>query len=106
MTTLQRLYNWKDAGAISDEQYRAICLLVRKDRFSVFLELNTLLYLGVLSLIAGIGWVIQAYLATLDDAAIISGLTALLLGSFYYCFSRALPYAAAAVESPTLALAQ
>jgi Predicted membrane protein (DUF2157) len=103
MTTLQRLSNWRDLGAITESQYNAISAVVRKDRFSVFLELNTLLYVGVLALTAGIGWVIQAYVATLGDAAIIAGLTALLFGSFYYCFSRAVPYSAVQVESPTLA---
>src|SRR5229473_1989219 len=103
MTTLQRLVHWKDAGAITGEQYNAISAIVRKDRFSVFLELNALLYLGVLSLIAGIGWVIQAYVASLGDAAIISALTAILLACCYYCFSRSPAYSSGQVESPTLA---
>jgi hypothetical protein len=95
--------HWKDAGAITGEQYNAISAIVRKDRFSVFLELNALLYLGVLSLIAGIGWVIQAYVATLGDAAIISALTSILLACCYYCFSRAPSYSSGQVQSPTLA---
>jgi hypothetical protein len=103
MTNLQRLSNWRDLGAITEKQYNAISAIVRKDHFSVFLELNTLLYLGVLALTAGIGWVIQAYVAALGDTAIVSGLTALLFGSFYYCFTRAVPYSTVQVESPTLA---
>src|SRR5207244_6671969 len=103
MTTLQRLADWRDAGVIRNDQYNAISSIVRKDRFSVFLELNALLYIGVLSLIAGIGLIIQTYLATLGDAAILSGLTALLVGCFYYCFSRAPSYSSLHVESPTLA---
>jgi len=103
MTTLERLADWRDAGIIGNDQHNAISSIVRKDRFSVFLELNALLYIGVLSLIAGIGLVIQTYLATLGDAAIISGLTVLLAGCFYYCFTRALSYSSHQVESPTLA---
>ena len=103
MTTLERLTDWRAAGAITDGQYNGISAIARKDRFSVFLELNALLYLGVLSLIAGIGWVIQSYLATLGDAAILSGLTLLLAGCFYYCFSRGHAYSTLQVESPTLA---
>jgi hypothetical protein len=103
MTTSQRLALWRASGAISDDQYNVISAIVRKDRFSVFLELNALLYIGVLALIAGIGWVIQAYVAVLGDAAIISALTAILLGCFYYCFSRATSYSPGLVESPTLA---
>jgi hypothetical protein len=57
----------------------------------------------VLSLIAGIGWIIQSYVAALGDAAILTGLTSILFASFYYCFSRALPYSPGEVESPALA---
>jgi hypothetical protein len=103
MTTLQRLSGWKDTGAITADQYNAISAIVRKDRFSVFFELNALLYLGVLSFIGGVAWVIRVYVATLGDVAILSGLTLILLASFYYCFSRTLAFSPAQVESPNLA---
>src|SRR4051794_16737167 len=103
MSILQRLARWKKAGAITEPQYDAISGIVRKDRFSVFFELNALLYLGVLFFVAGIGWVIQQYVQTLGDAAIIGALAAILIACFYYCFSRAFPYSAEQVESPTLA---
>jgi hypothetical protein len=80
-------------------QFNSIAAIVRKDRFSVFFELNALLYLGVVSLVGGIGWAIQVYAATLGDAAILFGLTAILLGSLYYCFSRTLPFSAQAAPS-------
>jgi hypothetical protein len=103
MTILERLSIWKEAGIISGAQYDTISAIARKDRFSVFFELNALLYLGVLSFIAGVGWVIQAYAANLGDAAVISCLTLILIASFYYCFTRALPYSAAQVEFPSFA---
>ena len=103
MTILERLSTWKEAGTISGAQYDTIAAIVRKDGFSVYFELNALLYLGVLSLIAGVGWVIQAYAANWGDAAVISGLTLLLVASFYYCFTRGLPYSAMQVESPSFA---
>ena len=103
MTILQRLQGWKEAGAITDVQAQTISAIVRKDRFSIFFELNALLYVGVLSLVGGIGWVIQAYFANLGDAAILSGLTLLFAGCLYYCFSRAHSFSASFVESPTLA---
>ena len=102
MTIFERLSTWKETGAIRGTQYDTISAIVRKERFSVFFELNALLYLGVLSLIAGAGWVIQVYAANLGDAAIISCLTLILFGSLYYCFTRGLPYSTAQVESPTL----
>ena len=103
MTILTRLEQWKESGAITSMQFDAISELVRKDRFSVFVELNALFYLGVLSFVAGVAWVIQTYLSTLGDTAILSGLTLLLCLSFSYCFSRALPYSPGQMESPNLA---
>ncbi len=103
MTILARLEQWKESGAITSLQFDAISELVRKDRFSVFVELNAIFYLGVLSFVAGVAWVIQTYLSTLGDTAILSGLTLLLCLSFSYCFSRALPYSPDQMESPNLA---
>jgi Predicted membrane protein (DUF2157) len=103
MTTLSRLEQWKDEGIITGEQFDAIAGVVRKDRFSIFFELNALLYLGVISIVAGVGWVIQAYFANVGDAVIISSLTLLLFLSFYYCFTRSMPYSTAQVQSPNLA---
>jgi hypothetical protein len=100
MTILERLARWKETGAITATQFDTISTIVRKDRVSIFFELNALLYLGVVSVIAGIGWVVQAYAASWGDTVILSGLTFILLGSFYYCFSRGLPYSTAEVESP------
>ena len=49
MTTIARLEQWKDSGLMTGEQFEAIARIVRKDRFSIFFELNALLYLGVVS---------------------------------------------------------
>lgn len=103
MTTLEYLERWKSTGSISGAQYDAIAALVRKNRFSVFVELNTLLYLGVVSFVAGAGWTIQTHFVSLGDAAILSALTIALCGSLYYCFSRALPYSHGQLESPSFA---
>ena len=48
MTTVDRLDEWKAAGIITDVQHSALTALVRRERFSVFVELSALLYLGVL----------------------------------------------------------
>lgn len=98
MKILKYLERWNSTGVITGAQYDAIAALARKDRFSVFIELNTLLYLGVLSFVAGVGWTIQTYLTRLGDAAIVSALTITVGASLYYCFSRALPYSDAQVE--------
>jgi hypothetical protein len=46
MTPVERLSRWKAAGALSDTQFDSIAAVVRKDRFSVFFELNALLSPG------------------------------------------------------------
>jgi hypothetical protein len=103
MSILQYLERWKTTGAITGAQHDAIAALVRKDPFSVFVELNTLLYLGVLSLVVGAGWTIQTYAASLGDAAILSTLTVAFIACLYYCFSRTPPYSHDEVESPGFA---
>ena len=82
---------------------RVLAALVRKERFSLFVELHTLLYLGVISLIAGVGWTIQVHFQGLGDAAILSALTCALAGSLYYCFSRGRGYSTGRVEAPGFA---
>jgi hypothetical protein len=103
MTTLERLDRWHRGGLLTDDEYGIIAAIVRKDRFSVFLELNALLYIGVLAIAAGLAWTIQTSFEQLGDAAIIVGLSAGLVACFYYCFSRASAYSPDRVESPRLA---
>jgi hypothetical protein len=103
MNVLTRLEQWKDSGAISGVQYDAISALARNDRFSVFVELNALLYLGVLALVGGISWTMTTYSARFGDAAILTSLTCVFCWSLHYCFVRALPYSHREVEHPGLA---
>jgi hypothetical protein len=103
MNILRHLERWKTTGAITAAQHGVLSALARKDPFSVFVELNALLYLGVLSFVAGAGWTIETYFADLGDAAILSSLTMVFCVSLYYCFSRSSPYAHAEVESPGFA---
>jgi len=103
MSALVSLDRWKRAGTISEAQHDAIAALVRRDRFSLFIELNALLYLGVLSLAAGAGWTIATYSARLGDIAVLVALTAVFGASLYYCFTRSAPYSHAKVEAPGMA---
>jgi hypothetical protein len=102
MTTVERLDNWKRAGIITDAQYGLLAALVRRERFSLFLEINALLYLGVLSLAAGLAWTFTTYFQRLGDFFILGALSALLAGSLYYCFSRTPAYSNEEVESPNI----
>src|SRR5215469_18149153 len=102
MTTLERLNQWQKTGVIRESQYAAIGALVRKKRFSLFVEVNALLYLGVVSLAVGLGWTFKTYFTNLGDAFILTTLSAMLVGSLYYCFTRGLTYSNEAKESPNL----
>lgn len=101
MTTLDRLDRWKAGGVISADQHALLGALVRHERFSLFVEINALLYLGVLSVVGGLTWTFRDYVTDLGDATILAILTLLMSVSFYYCFSRALPYDNREVESPS-----
>jgi hypothetical protein len=102
MTTLERLARWKLDGVITDAQDEVLGALVRNDRFPVSLELNALLYLGVLAIAAGVAWTVQTHFASVGDTAIVLALTTIVSLCFWYCFSRARPYSSDEVESPTL----
>jgi hypothetical protein len=103
MTTLEAIERWRAEGAISAAQHAALTAIVRKDRFSVFLELNSLLYLGVLAFVAGAGWTVYDHFAQLGDAAVVVPLAVAFAACLYYCFSRSRPYQPERVESPSFA---
>jgi hypothetical protein len=105
MTTVERIHEWRQAGIISAQQAETLSGLARRDRVSVYLELSALLYLGVLFLVGGLGWTFREYVADLGDAVILSALSLVAAAAFYYCFTRAMPYAHDKVEPPSLAFA-
>jgi hypothetical protein len=103
LTTIDRLDAWRSAGVISDAQHATLAEIVRRDRFSLFVELNAILYIGVISLAAGIGWTFRDYVANLGDVTILSVLGLLMAVSFGYCFLRGPAYSHGEVESPSFA---
>lgn len=103
LTTIERLDRWRESGTISDEQHALLTSYVRRERFSVFVELSALLYVGVLSIIGGLTWTFRDYLDRLGDIAILSILSLLMALSFGYCVIKTKPYSNEEVESPTFA---
>ena len=103
MTTLERLRDWHQAGVITAAQSQTLAALVRRERFSVFIELNAALYIGVLALVGGLAWTFQTYFADVGDPVILATFSAIVAGCLYYCFTRASPYAHGEIESPNLA---
>jgi len=60
MTISTRLGQWKEQGVISPEQHALLQGLSRGEPFSLFLELNILLYAGIVVFVAGLGWTVSA----------------------------------------------
>jgi hypothetical protein len=102
MTVLTRLEAWKERGTISPEQYTLLEGLSRGAPFSVFLELNVLLYAGVLVFVAGLGWTITTWSEQMGDVLVLAILFAILAACFWYCFSRAPGWSPAETASPSL----
>ena len=101
MTILTRLEQWKEQGTISPEQHAHLAGLSRGDRFSVFLELNALHYVGVLAFVAGLGWTVSTWSQQLGDVLVLTILSAILAACFWYCFSRAPVWSPAETPAPS-----
>jgi hypothetical protein len=101
MTIVARLEHWKVQGAISVEQHAHLASLVRGEPFSLFLELNILLYAGVLAFVAGLGWTITTWSQQLGDVVVLTVLSAILAACFWYCFSGAPGWSVAEVPAPS-----
>jgi hypothetical protein len=103
MTILARLEQWQEQGVISPEQHTLLAGLSRGEPFSVFLELNILLYAGVLAFVGGLGWTVSTWSEQLGEILVLIPIFAILCASFWYCFSRAPAWSSAEVPSPSLA---
>jgi len=101
MTIFARLERWKEQGKISPEQHAHLAGLARGEPFSVFLELNVLLYAGVLAFVAGLGWTVITWSQQLGDVLVLAVLTTILAASFWYCLSRASEWSAAETPAPS-----
>lgn len=88
VTIFTRLKQWKDEGTISAEQHAHLAGLARREPFSLFLELNVLLYAGVLAFVAGLGWTVTTWSQQLGDVLVVAVLSAILAACAWYCFSR------------------
>ncbi|HYL73399.1 MAG TPA: DUF2157 domain-containing protein [Bryobacteraceae bacterium] len=102
MTIFSRLEQWQDRGIISPEQHTLLAGFARGEPFSVFLELNILLYVGILAFVAGLGWTVSTWSQQLGDVLVLTILTAMLAACFWYCFSRAPAWSPAETPSPSL----
>jgi len=102
VTTLARLDRWKEQGIISPEKHALLAGLSRGEPFSLFLELNCLLYAGILAVVGGLGWTLSTWSRQLGDVVVLTILSATFATCLWYCFSRAPAYSRAEVPSPSL----
>ena len=101
MTILARLELWREQGAISPEQHAHLASLCRREPFSLFLELNVLLYAGVVTFVAGLGWTVTTWSQQLGDVLVLAILSTILAACFWYCFSRAPAWSLAQTPAPS-----
>ncbi len=101
-TTRGYLDTWLSAGRLTPAQHDAIDAIVSRRRISLFVELNALLYLGVLAFAGGLAWTARTYSDQWGDLAILVPATALVAGCAAWVFAKAPPYSPERVESPSL----
>ena len=101
MSILTRLEQWKAQGKISPEQYAHLAGLSRGEPFSLFLELNILLYAGVVAFVGGLGWTVSTWSHQIGDVVVLTMLSGILAASFWYCFSRAPAWSPAEAPAPS-----
>src|SRR5688572_28137544 len=88
-------------GFITEDQYKKIDLITSGKVVSVFYELRTLLYLGVMLFTTGMGILIYENIGELGHLISIIVLTVLTIICFWYAFKHAKPYTHEQVTSPT-----
>jgi hypothetical protein len=103
MTILARLEQWREQGAISPEQHSHLASLCRGELLSLFLELNLVLYAGVLAFVAGLGWTATTWSQQLGDVLVLAILSTIFVTCFWYCFSRAPAWTFAQTPAPNAA---
>lgn len=97
--TLQELL---DKGLLTPKQFESLNSIVKKRTFSVFYELRTMLYLGVMLFTSGVGILIYENIGDLGHIISVSALLLLTISCFLYVFNKGLPYSPLQVKSPTV----
>ncbi len=101
MTILARLERWKEQGAISAKQHAHLAGFCRGEPFSIFLELNVVLYAGVVAFVAGLGWTVTTWSQQLGDIVVLTVLSTLLAACSWYCYSRTPAWSPAETPAPS-----
>ena len=97
----QILRNLLQQELIAPEDAEKIALFEAKKSFSLHWELKTLLYLGVLLLNIGLGFLIYENIDTIGHAVLIALIGAVSAVCFWYAVRHRRPFSKDEVESPT-----
>ena len=90
-----------DKGIITEEQFNKIDLITSGKIVSVFYELRSLLYLGVMLFTAGAGILIYQNIGELGHIAAIIALCVLTLACFWYAIIKGAGYSNGPIKAPT-----
>ena len=97
----KKLQELLDKSFLTQEEFQKLQPVVSKKIFSVFYELQTLLYLGVMLFTTGAGILIYKNIGDLGHLIAIAVLGVLCTLSFWYVTKKGLPYQHDEVTSPT-----
>src|SRR5579871_4923062 len=89
-------------GLISDATLHRAEDEERRRMFSLFWELRTLLYLGVLLLTGGLGVVVYKNIDTIGHQAVLAFIALVSAGSFYYCLRKRSDFSWEQVQPPNV----
>lgn len=97
---VEKLNQLKESGLIRDDQFAQIEPIVTRKIISVFYELRTMLYLGVMLFTTGVGFLIYQNIGELGHILAILTISALSIGCFIYCAMKGKPFSKEKVEAP------
>lgn len=97
---IEKLQELNDKGFITHDQFNTIEPIITGKVVSVFYELRTMLYLGVMLFTTGVGFLIYQNIGQLGHILAIIVLSILSIGSFGYCFWKGKPFSKEKVDSP------
>jgi hypothetical protein len=90
-----------EKNLITEEQYNKIEPITTGKIRSVFYELRTMLYLGVMLLASGLGILIYENIGDMGHLLSIIGLCAIMIVCFWYVIKQRIPYSNEKVKPPT-----
>jgi hypothetical protein len=90
-----------EKGLITQEQFQKIEPIVSGKIVSVFYELRTLLYLGVMLFTTGAGILVYQNIGSIGHIISIIALTVLMLVCFWYVYKNEVGYSHETVQAPT-----